>query len=265
PAELRAPIRHLKLVLAGAGAILLAFAVRYQVVRDADYLARDANAFEEDNVKRPQHNPRINSLAREIPRGSIYDRNGVPLATSSWRELEQHRVDYAAIGVALEGAASRFDTRHYPFGAATAHLTGDLRTGENFHAGNASLVEHDSNRKLQGYEYAELAPLIRYRHHPNNAGIARILQRDRNLRLTVDIRLQLRVKEILERRLREAGQSNGALVVMDSASGDVLAMVSAPATDPPGARTAAPTDDQLLDRPRYGLYPPGSTFKLVTA
>ncbi len=34
-------------------------------------------------------------------------------------------------------------------------------------------------------------------------------------------------------------------------SGDVLAMVSAP--------------DQLLDRARYGQYPPGSTFKLVTA
>src|SRR5204863_490162 len=135
------------------------------------------------------------------------------------------------------------------------HLTGDLRTGENFHAGNASLVEHDSNRKLQGYEYAELAPLIRYRHHPDNAGIAQILQRDRNLRLTLDIRLQLRAKEILDRRLREAGQPNGALVVMDSTSGDILAMVSAPAPAPlrsaAGVRTAAATDDALLDGARY--------------
>ena len=37
----------------------LLFAVRYQIVRDTEYLARDANAFEEDNVKRPQHNPRM--------------------------------------------------------------------------------------------------------------------------------------------------------------------------------------------------------------
>src|SRR5205085_641525 len=227
-----ADLRYLKVVLAAAGAVLLGFAVRYQVLRDADYLARDAHAFEEDGVKRAQHNPRMNSLAREIPRGGIYGRNGIPLATSNWQELEPRRADYAVLGIELDTAASRFDTRHYPFGAATAHLTGDLRTGENFHAGNASLVEHDSNPKLQGYEYAELAPLIRYRHHPNNAGIARILQRDRNLRLTVDIRLQLRVKEILERRLREAGQSNGALVVMDSTSGDILAMISAPAAAP---------------------------------
>src|SRR5205085_3317352 len=33
PAELRAPIWHLRVVLAGAGAVLLAFAVRYQVFR----------------------------------------------------------------------------------------------------------------------------------------------------------------------------------------------------------------------------------------
>src|ERR1019366_8162757 len=78
PEGLRAPLGRLKLVLAVAGAILLGFALRYQVLPDTDYLARDAHAFEEDNVKRPQHNPRINSLAREIPRGAIYDRNGVP-------------------------------------------------------------------------------------------------------------------------------------------------------------------------------------------
>ncbi|MCX6626181.1 MAG: FtsW/RodA/SpoVE family cell cycle protein [Candidatus Solibacter sp.] len=172
PEELRAPLGRLKLVLAGAGIILRGFALRYQVLRDSDYLARDARAFEEDNVKRPQHNPRINSLAREIPRGTIYDRNGVPLGTSNWQELERHRDAYRALGVSLEMADSRFDSRHYPFGAATVHLTGDLRTGENFQASNASLVEHDANRRLQGYEYGELAPLIRYRHHPHWRAIA---------------------------------------------------------------------------------------------
>jgi cell division protein FtsI/penicillin-binding protein 2/cell division protein FtsW (lipid II flippase) len=261
---LRRSIWGVKPVLAAAGCVLLAFAARYQIFNDMNYLARDAHTFEEDGIKRAQHNPRMNSLAHEIPRGTIYDRNGIPLAIGSWAELERHRAQYESLGVAID-SLSRFENRHYPFGSATAHLTGDLRTGENFHATNASLVEHDSNATLQGYQYAELASLVRYRHQPGNPGVARILARNRDVHMTIDVRLQVRAQQILERRLREAGESKGAIVVMSAATGDVLAMVSAPAPDPPGVRRAAPTPDELLDRTRYGQYPPGSTFKLVTA
>ncbi|HKE25712.1 MAG TPA: FtsW/RodA/SpoVE family cell cycle protein [Bryobacteraceae bacterium] len=261
---LRRSIWAVKPVMAAAATVLLCFAARYQIFDDMNYLARDAHTFEQDGIKRAQHNPRMNSIAHEIPRGGIYDRNGVPLATGSWEELERHRAEYEALGVPLD-SISRFETRHYPFAAATAHLTGDLRTGENFHATNASLVEHDLNAMLQGYEYSELAPLVRYRHQPGNPDLARVLARNRDVRTTIDIRLQLKAQEILQRRLREAGESKGAVVVMSAATGDVLALVSAPAPEPPGVRQTAPTNDELLDRARYGEYPPGSTFKLVTA
>ena len=258
-------IRHLKTVLACAAAVLLAFAARYQVFQADDYLARDAHSFESDGVKRPQHNPRMNSLAREIPRGTIYDRNGIPLATSSWQEIQQHSAQYAALGVSPDQVANKFESRHYPFGAAMEHILGDLRTGESFHASNASLVEHDENQHLQGFRYEELAKLIRYRHQPGNPAVAKLLARDRSLKLTIDIRLQLKAQEILERHLIQTHNDKGAVVVMDATTGDVLAMVSAPSPDPPAERTAAPSPDELLDRARYGEYPPGSTFKLVTA
>jgi cell division protein FtsI/penicillin-binding protein 2/cell division protein FtsW (lipid II flippase) len=257
--------RWLGATLAAAAMVLLGFAAHYQLRKDTEFLARDAHAFDADGVKRPQHNPRLNSVAAEIPRGTIYDRNGVLIASSDWSEVQRRRPEYEGLGVELERAVSRFESRHYPFGSATAHVVGDLRTRENFVASNASLVEHDANRKLQGYEYAELASLVRFRHQPGNAALGRVLARDRDVRLTIDIRLQVKAQEILERRLREAGARHGSVVVMEAGTGDVLAMVSAPAPDPPGTRRAAPTPDELLDRARYGQYPPGSTFKLVTA
>jgi cell division protein FtsW (lipid II flippase)/cell division protein FtsI/penicillin-binding protein 2 len=257
----RRPVRSLEVVLGLCAVALLGFAAYYQVARDQEYLARDTKVFEDDGVKRAQHNPRLNSLAREIPRGDIFDRNGILLATSNWNELEQRRAEYETLGVSIDQACSRLDNRYYPFGPLTAHILGDLRTGENFHATNASLIEHDSNVQLQGFtDLRELAPLIRYRHQPGNPAIAKLMARDRHVTTSIDIRLQMRVAKALEDHLAKAHKENGAVVVIDPHTGDVLAMVSEP--EPAGA---AHTPDQLLDRARYGLYPPGSTFKLVTA
>jgi len=256
------PIRYVGAIFGVCAVVLLARAAYFQVVRDEDFLARDVQIFESDGVKRAQHNPRLISMARELQRGSIYDRNGVLLATSNWKELERYRDQYEKLGVSLDTVCSRLESRHYPFPELTAHFLGDWRTGGNFHATNASLVEHDSNVKLQGYrDYQELVPLVRHRHQPWNAGMAQLRARDRTVRTSIDIRLQVRATEILERRLRIAKHDKGAVVVMDAQSGEVLALVSLPA---PVAGTAA-NPDELLDRARYGEYPPGSTFKLVTA
>jgi cell division protein FtsI/penicillin-binding protein 2/cell division protein FtsW (lipid II flippase) len=232
-----APARWLALPLGVLTLVLVAKAGYVQVLHDGELIARDSRVIQEDGVKRPQHNPRLNSLARELTRGDILDRNGVVLATS------------------------RQDGREYPFGAATAHLLGDLRTGEKFHATNASLVEHDQNHKLQGFDdLHDLAPLVRYRHQPGNRAMQQLRAKDRTVKTSIDVRLQVKASEILAKRLLKAGQQRGALVMMNADTGDVLAMVSAPAPD---GGNASP--DELLDRARYGQYPPGSTFKLVTA
>ena len=255
--ELRAhferPLRRFGFVLAGCALALAGFAAQYQVHRDREYIAREARTYEEDGVKRAQRNPRINSIAREIERGNILDRNGVLLATSNWTQLEKRRAEFQALGVSVDAACSRLDNRHYPFGALTAHVLGDLRTGENFHAGNASLIEHDSNVTLQGYaDWHELVPIVRYRHQPGSPALEALRRRDRDVRTSLDIRLQRRAAEALDRHLRQSGLERGAAVVMDPDTGDVLAMATLPAAD-------------SLDRARYGQYPPGSTFKLVTA
>jgi len=67
----------------------------------------------------------------------------------------------------------------------------------------------------------------------------------------------------------------GAAVVIDPRNGDVLAMVSKPSKDANMFSTVIPdslwkailadTTNPLLNRPLDGLYPPGSTYKLVIA
>jgi penicillin-binding protein A len=64
-----------------------------------------------------------------------------------------------------------------------------------------------------------------------------------------------------------SGSGRAAAVVLDPDTGDVLALASYPfpgASRAHGDEADAAAGD-LLDRARYGLYPPGSTFKLVTA
>jgi peptidoglycan glycosyltransferase len=91
------------------------------------------------------------------------------------------------------------------------------------------------------------------------------LERPRDVRLTIDADLQHRVAAIVANHARKA-KGQAAAVVLDPDTGAVLASVSYPW---PGAahesRSSAAEDDVLLDRARYGAYPPGSTFKLVVA
>ncbi len=66
-----------------------------------------------------------------------------------------------------------------------------------------------------------------------------------------------------------AGQK-GAVVALDPRSGALLAVASAPAFSPASletdwARLSVDRNAPLLDRATQGLYPPGSSFKVVTA
>ena len=88
------------------------------------------------------------------------------------------------------------------------------------------------------------------------------------LKLTIDRDLQ----SFTARRL---GDNSASVIVIDCLTGDVLTMVSMPAYDPNVFSTRVPAklwkalqdDDHnpLLNKSAMGLYPPGSTFKMVTA
>ena len=301
PAQEPSPFRQQAwaagLVFAVAGAVVLAKAGYVQVARSAAIMGEGTLVVEADGARRYQYNPRFQEVMREIPMGSIYDRNGLPLATSNWGELEKHRAEYKQLGIDIDHACPRNEFRHYPFGGLTLDLLGDLRTRLRWGASNTSFVERDSSRRLRGYDerptlvevknprthsmarvvrydYRELVPLVRHRYDQQNAAVRRILDRPRDVHMSVDARMQVRLSQILQKQLQQANVDKGAAVVLDPATGDLLAAVSLPlpdlsanataATAPPPEPTEAPANP-YLDRARYGQYPPGSTFKVVTA
>lgn len=89
-----------------------------------------------------------------------------------------------------------------------------------------------------------------------------------NLYLTIDVRLQKYVEELLEKK-------TGAIIVLDPNTGQVLAMASTPAFDQNLFTKGIDTQTWLKlkndssrpfqNRVTTGLYPPGSVFKVITA
>ncbi|HLJ66601.1 MAG TPA: penicillin-binding protein 2 [Chloroflexota bacterium] len=93
--------------------------------------------------------------------------------------------------------------------------------------------------------------------------------------LTIDSRLQAQVANDLQAALNKLGLRQGIVVMEDVNSGQILAMVSLPSFNNnwfspaiSANRFAQLNDDPyhpLVDQAAAGAYPPGSTYKVVTA
>ena len=280
--------------LLGFAFVALMARAAYIQVKDADDIAaRPALVVQSSGPRQYEYNPRLTLLARQISKGEIFDRNGIPLASSDWSQLEQHRKDYSAMGVTLDSTPPPH-RRFYPLGPKMFYLLGDVLSTRRRGAPNTSFQERVSRIRLQGfddyaeleiskdvktgqtvrrvrYDYRELLPLLRHRNEPNYPEVKDLLDRNRDVRMSIDARLQMRASAILEAHLHQLGKNKGSIVILDPDNGDLLAAVSYPWPAPEqfAALQASPTEEvsdaELQDRARYGLYPPGSSFKVVTA
>ena len=197
----------------------------------------------------------------------------------SWEELSTIAVNVPALqGITPEVGLSRV----YPLGIDYAHVVGyvgrvserDIEAEETpdpllqtpqFQIGKLG-VEQQLEGVLRGKAGAR-------RVEQNAAGrIMRELGRTEStsgedVQLTIDAGLQ----NFTQARL---GEESASAVVMDVRNGDVLAAVSSPSYDPNKFVTGISTADYSVlrdndHRPLHnkivqGLYPPGSTFKMVT-
>ena len=198
----------------------------------------------------------------------------------SWDDVE--RVSFNA--PALPGITPEVGlTRVYPRGADFAHVVGrvgrvsqaDLDALESpdqvlriprFHVGkiNVEARQEDLLRGTAGTKQVEVNATGRVMRELDR----REGQSGANIQLTIDADLQAYVLARLE------GES-AAVVVMDCETGDLVANASAPSYDPNlfiGGISSADYNPllqspyrPLVNKTVQGVYPPGSTFKMITA
>ena len=160
----------------------------------------------------------------------------------------------------LKGVKLLHDTeRHYPNGSLAAHILGTVNAEERGTSGlemrwDKYLGGQDGNLQFEkdatgkAYSQEERAAL---------AG-GRIVT-------TLDIVLQHKVEQAIAQALTETQAAGISAIVMDPATGEILALANAP-TFEPGARWQGNEQEKNVRRNRaiVDVYEPGSVLKMVT-
>lgn len=184
-----------------------------------------------EDVINNSYNPRLDSFADRVVRGEILAADGTVLAQT---HLDQNGNE----------------VRVYPFGSLYGHVVGYSTRGKTG-------IESLANFYLLSSHVNLMEQIVNQLMGEKNPGD--------HVYTTLDHQLQQAASDAL-------GDRRGAVVVMEPDTGKILAMVSKPGYDP--NTVAADWDSltsednnqgQLLNRATQGLYPPGSTFKIVTA
>jgi len=184
-----------------------------------------------DEVINSTYNKRQEVLEKQVVRGEILAADGEVLAETI---------------VDSDGN----ETREYPYGDAFAHIVGRFTKGKTGIEATENIHLLTSNINSFEKMYADL-------NGEKSLGD--------NIVTTLDVDLQQIAFDAL-------GNNRGAVVVLEASTGKILAMVSKPSYDPNKVDAIWEellADDEeespLLNRATQGLYPPGSTFKVLTA
>lgn len=183
-----------------------------------------------DDLNSNPYNTKQAVYQEQIIRGNIYSEDGETLAVTE---------------VAEDGTESRY----YPYSNLFAHIVGYATNGK-------SGVESVNNYELTT-SHASILDQIREEKLDTK------VQGD-SIVLTLNSRLQAACYQAL-------GDNKGAIVVLEPDTGKILAMVSKPDFDPNtieqdwDALINDETNSSLFNRAIQGQYPPGSTFKILTA
>lgn len=195
------------------------------------------NLFSADKIKNDATNPRNRLEENEVLRGSITDRNGSVIAYSKTDN---------------NGNQKRF----YNNGEIFAHVTG--YTSTKYGKTDIELAYNDAltgkgNFNIVGSFFKNL-----------NETITKKQKKGDDVVLTIDSDTQKKAYEML-------GDNKGAVAAINPQTGEILALVSKPSFDPEkideefNSYNKDTEGTPFVNRAAQGYYPPGSTFKIITA
>lgn len=174
-------------------------------------------------------NPRVREQKANVTAGSIYDRNGVLLAST---------VDGKRVYQADE--ASR---------RAVVHVIGDS--------------EGQVSNGVEGFQTAYLYGFKASLVERFNALFSDDPRRGDDVHLSLDSELCTAITYHFSANRLTKGK-NGAAVVMNYKTGEVVGEVSLPSFDPMNKSSVSKVSEVYWNRATQSLYPPGSTFKVIT-
>lgn len=188
--------------------------------------------------------------------------------------LEENRLRLPGIAVEMK------PIRSYPHGTLAAHLLGYISEISEDELGENRFSAYNPGDYV-GKSGVERS-LESFLHGADGGRQIEVDARGRYLRTIIETApvegnsLVLTIDADLQKKAEEAfGDKAGAAVVLEIGSGEILAFVSAPNFDPSLFAGKMPTEtwNNYLDDKRHplenkalkGQYPPGSTYKIITA
>lgn len=163
-------------------------------------------------------------------------------------------LDKGIPGVAGEREYRRF----YPAGEVAAQLIGFTNVDGQGIAG----LELAYNERLQGIPGKKRYIKDLHGDMVRDIGVLQPPQSGKDIRLSIDLRLQFLQHRELQRAVTALGAESGTVVTLDSHTGEVLAMVNYPVYNPNGQKVGSP--EGMRNRAITDTYEPGSTMKSLT-
>jgi cell division protein FtsI (penicillin-binding protein 3) len=248
----------------------------------------------------------LRDLAIPVSRGTIFDRNGEPLAVSTpvesiWanpsevmehvdrlpelakaagldeESLKQKLIErsdkefiylkrhlnpddaQAILKLDIPGIASQREfKRYYPSGEIMAHVLGYTNIDDHGQEG----LELAFDGWLAGKPGIKRVIRDRLGHEVENVELIRDAQLGRDLTISIDRRVQYLAYRELMAGLRDHHAKSGSMVVLNSKTGEIVAMVNLPSYNPNSRSNVVP--EYRRNRAVTDVVEPGSTMKAIT-